>query len=90
MIAKITSRKFWLSTAAFLASIGTSIAGVQTSNTKVATVGIVCAVLSAAIYSAVEAYVDAKSVVTEVAEETLTRSDDDRSDEAEDLTEGGE
>lgn len=56
---KLTSRKFWLSAAAFLGSIAVSISGIQTGNETVTTVGIVCGVLSAAIYAAAEAYVDA-------------------------------
>lgn len=56
---KLTSRKFWLSTAAFLGSVAASIAGLSTGNETVATVGIICGVLSAAIYAAAEAYVDA-------------------------------
>ena len=59
MMKKLTSRKFWLSVAAFLGSIGTSIAGIATGNDKITMVGVVCSVLSAAIYSAAEAYVDA-------------------------------
>lgn len=59
MRTKITSRKLWLSIAAFLGSIGTSIAGLMTDNTTVAAVGIICGMLSAAIYAAAEAYVDA-------------------------------
>lgn len=56
---KITSRKFWLCVAAFLASIAASITGLQSNNEIVATIGIVCSVISAAIYAAAEAYVDA-------------------------------
>lgn len=59
IIRKLTSRKFWLALAAALASIGTSIAGIQTGNETIATIGIVCTVAAAAIYSAAEAYVDA-------------------------------
>ena len=58
-IRKITSRKFIITVAAFLGSIGTSISGLQTNNEIVATVGIVCGIISAAIYTASEAYVDA-------------------------------
>lgn len=58
MKQKLTSRKFWLMTAAFLGSLGTSIAGVATANTKIAIVGVACSVLSAAIYAACEAAVD--------------------------------
>ena len=55
---KLTSRKFWLAVAAFLGSIGGSITGLATGNDSVATVGMVCAALSAAIYAAMEAVVD--------------------------------
>lgn len=58
VIQKLTSRKFWVCVAAFLGSIGTSIAGVATGDQGIAAVGIVCATVSAAIYAAVEAAVD--------------------------------
>ena len=56
---KLTSRKFWLAVAAFLGSIGSGIAGLATQNEVVASIGIVCAMLSAAIYAAAESVVDA-------------------------------
>lgn len=56
---KLKSRKFWVSVAAFLGSIGTSIAGIVTGEKWITVVGTVCAMLSAAIYAAVEAYCDA-------------------------------
>ena len=56
---KLTSRKFWLCTAAFLGSIAASIAGITTSNETVAIIGTVCGVVSAAIYAAAEQAVDA-------------------------------
>jgi drug/metabolite transporter (DMT)-like permease len=56
---KLTSRKFWLAVAAFLGSIGSGIAGLATQNETVAGIGIVCAMLSAAIYAAAESVVDA-------------------------------
>ena len=59
---KLTSRKFWLCVAAFLASVATSIAGIHTDNEIVTIVGVVSGVLSAAIYSAAEAVIDAKAV----------------------------
>lgn len=59
---RLKSRKFWISVAAFLASIGTSVAGLHSDNTVVASVGIIAAILSAAIYAAAEAYVDGKAV----------------------------
>lgn len=58
MKEKLTSRKFWLMTAAFLGSLGSSIAGQVAGNTKIATIGMICAMLSAAIYNAAEAAVD--------------------------------
>lgn len=62
IIRKLTSRKFWIAVAAALASIGASIAGIQTGNETIATIGIVCTVASAAIYSAAEAFVDAARI----------------------------
>lgn len=62
---KLTSRKFWLSIAAFLGSIAVSISGIQTGNEIVTTVGVVCSVLSAAIYASCEAYVDAANKESE-------------------------
>lgn len=59
---KLTSRKFWISVAAFLASIATSIAGLAVSEPMVATAGIICGILAAAIYAACEAAVDAANV----------------------------
>lgn len=59
---KLTSRKFWICVAAFLGSIASSIAGIVTDNEIVATVGIVCGILSAAIYAFCEAWVDASAV----------------------------
>ena len=62
MSTKLTSRKFWFSVAAFLASVATSISGLVTDNQTIAIVGVVCGILSAAIYAAAEAYVDGKAV----------------------------
>lgn len=59
---KLKSRKFWICVAAFLASIGTSIAGLKSDNEIVAAVGIICTILSAAIYAFCEAWVDAAAV----------------------------
>lgn len=59
---KLTSRKFWVCLAAMLASIATSISGLQTGNETIATVGIVCGIISAAIYAFCEAWVDASAV----------------------------
>lgn len=59
---KFKSRKFLVSVAAFLGSIGVSIGGFATDNEMIVIAGAVCSALSAAIYAAVEAYVDAAAV----------------------------
>lgn len=59
MRSKLTSRKFWISVAAFLGSIAASVAGIVTEEKWITVVGVVSGVLSAAIYAACEAYVDA-------------------------------
>lgn len=59
---KLSSRKFWISVAAFLGSIATSIAGLATGEKWVTIVGVVCGMFSAAIYAAIEAYIDAKAI----------------------------
>ena len=59
---KLTSRKFWICVAAFLASIAVSISGITTSNTTVTAIGTICGILSAAIYAFCEAWVDGKAV----------------------------
>lgn len=55
---KLTSRKFWISVAAFLGSIAASVAGIVTEEKWITIVGVVAGVLSAAIYAACEAAVD--------------------------------
>lgn len=60
VVRKLTSRKFWICVAAFLGSVGASVAGITTDNEAVTVIGTVCAVLSAAIYAAAEAAVDAQ------------------------------
>jgi hypothetical protein len=59
---KLGSRKLWMSIAAFLGSIGASVAGIATGEKWVAVAGVVCSMLSAAIYAAAEAYADAAHV----------------------------
>ena len=59
---KLKSRKFWICVAAFLASIGTSIAGLHTDNNVVVEIGTISTILSAAIYAFAEAYGDGKAV----------------------------
>ena len=59
IVRKLTSRKFWLCTAAFLGSVAASIAGITTNNQTVAIIVTVCGVVSAAIYAAAEQAVDA-------------------------------
>lgn len=71
-MSKLTSRKFWISVAAFLASIGTSITGLAVQEPTIATAGVICTVLSAAIYAASEAYVDAASASANTTSKTIT------------------
>ena len=59
---KLTSRKFWICVAAFLASVATSIAGITTDNQTVLIIGTICGILSAAIYAFCEAWVDGKAI----------------------------
>lgn len=72
LLSKLSSRKLWISIAAFLGSIGGSVTGYATGNETLATVGVVCTMLSAAIYVAAEAYVDAANVSSRVT--TITAS----------------
>ena len=69
---KLTSRKFLLSLAAFLGSIGTSITGYAIKDDKIVIFGMICATLSAAIYAACEAMVDSASVGTQVTTRQIT------------------
>ena len=62
MSKKLTSRKFWICVAAFLASVATSISGLVTDNQTVLIIGTIAGILSAAIYSACEAAIDIKAV----------------------------
>ncbi len=59
---KYISRKFLISLAAVLASLGTTVGGIISGNETLAIVASICTALSAAIYAGVEAYVDAKAV----------------------------
>ena len=74
LINKITSRKFWICVAAFLGSVAASISGIATGNQIIATIGVIAGVLSAAIYAAAEAYVDAKAVNTQEADNESKKS----------------
>ena len=62
MKEKLQSRKFWVTIAAVLASLGTGITGIVQGNETLTIIGSVLTVISAAIYAGVEAYVDAKAV----------------------------
>ena len=68
ILKNLTSRKFWICVAAFLGSVAASISGIATGNQIIATIGVVAGVLSAAIYAAAEAYVDAKAVNAQEAD----------------------
>lgn len=62
MSTRLKSRKFWISVAAFLGSLAASIAGVVTEEKWITITGVVCGMLSAAIYSALEASIDRAAV----------------------------
>lgn len=62
ILTKLSSRKFWVAIAAALASIGASVGGIATGNDEVAKFGIVCLIVSQAIYSFCEAYVDGENI----------------------------
>ena len=59
MSSKLASRKLWLTIAAFLGSVAASVTGLATSSDVIAGIGIVCGILSTAIYVASEAAIDA-------------------------------
>ena len=69
---KLSSRKFWLAVAAFLASIAASIGALAVQNEALTITGIICAVFSAAIYNAVEAYTDGKYAQANVTVTNVT------------------
>lgn len=62
MKTKLTSRKFWICVAAFLASIAVSVSGLHSNDTTVVAIGTICGIISAAIYAFCEAWVDGKAV----------------------------
>lgn len=74
---KLKSRKFWICVAAFLASIGTSIAGIHSNNETITSIGTVCTIFSAAIYAFAEAWVDGKAASGDVYVNELSVEDDD-------------
>ncbi len=71
---KFKSRKFWICVAAALASLGTSIAGIATSNEIIAGFGIACTVISASIYAFCEAWVDASSASATTTSKVTTNT----------------
>lgn len=72
IVRKLTSRRFWLMTAAFLGSIGASVAGITGADRTLAAIGTACAVLSAAIYAATEAAVDKARAASETKATTVS------------------
>ena len=65
-MSKYLSRKFLLCAAAFLGSIGTSLIGLFKDCAVCIIVGNICMMLSAGIYAAMEAIVDAAAVEKDV------------------------
>lgn len=74
---KITSRKFILALASFLASFGAGICGYFVQNTEIVICGIFCTALSAGFYSLAEAKVDAASAASTVTTVQATTSSRD-------------
>ena len=72
IVRKLTSRRFWLMTAAFLGSIGASVVGITGADQTLAAIGTACAVLSAAIYAATEAAVDKARAASETKATTVS------------------
>ena len=71
---KLLSRKFWMAAAAALASIGTAVTGIATANEDLIAFGTVCLIVSQAIFSFCEAYVDGASVSAKTVAITATTS----------------
>ena len=88
MLNKLTSRKFWVAIAAFLASVSTSVAGLSIENEYVVIAGVVCGVLSAAIYQAAEAYVDAAAVSANGTSKVITATSNSANVVAQALSQG--
>lgn len=74
---KLTSRKFWICVAAFLASVATSISGISTSNETITIIGTVCGIFSAGIYAFCEAWVDSKSLDVDISKIHLDDDEDE-------------
>ena len=74
ILKKLTSRKLWICVAAFLGSVAASISGIATGTQTIATIGVIAGVLSAAIYAAAEAYVDARAVNAQEADNESEKS----------------
>lgn len=58
MKRKLTSRKFWVSVATVIASVGTTLSGLQTGDTTIVVVGAVCTAVASGIYTIAEAITD--------------------------------
>lgn len=78
-MSKWTSRKFLLAVAAFAGSIGTSLIGLFKDCPACVIAGNVCMMLSAGIYAAMEAMVDAAAVDkgVEIVDEIEIEEEDD-------------
>lgn len=74
---KLKSRKFWLTVASVLASIGASITGMINDNKILSYIGIICTVVSTAIYAGCEAYIDGARVSSSSCLDAYNDCDDD-------------
>ena len=76
-MSKFTSRKFLISCAAFVGSIGTSLVGMFQNCPACIIAGNICMMLSAGVYAAMEAKIDAAAVDkgVEIIEEEETEDE---------------
>lgn len=72
---KLTSRKFLICLAAFLAAMATGIANAAVGNEIIASVGIACGILATAIYAACEASVDRARLYSDTTETQVITSE---------------
>lgn len=78
MANRLTSRKFWVSVAAALGSIGTGITGLVIGDLDLTKLGASLLVLSGGIYAFCEAYVDGKSLSANTTTTSLSANTNDK------------
>lgn len=78
MANRLESRKFWVSVAAALGSIGTGITGLVIGDFDLTKLGASLLVLSGGIYAFCEAYVDGKSLSANTTTTSLSANTNDK------------